>query len=173
MLLVVCRADYGTICEIIPSGVVNGARIRRENGREYILRDYQKAVDVPDQDLSVLKRADGSGYAGNVSQLRTYTSEERAGRIDVETGTAIDKAVHPFCGTEETLGILRDQLAQILNSLGMEATAEFARLNKIAVAKIQKGREAKGLAPDGGKTTRLDPSSGLLAKLAAIAAKKG
>ena len=76
-----------------------------------------------------------------------YTDEEiaaiRAQQIDAETGQAISQAVHPFCGTEETLGILRDQLVQVLNALGMEATAEFARLNEIAIAAIEEGREKK------------------------------
>jgi len=106
-----------------------------------------------------------------------YTDEEigtaRAALIDAATGKSISEAVHPFAPVDEQLGILRDQLAQILNALGMKATAGFARLNEIAIAEIQKGRKAKGLAPDGEKTTALDARSGLLSKLVAIAAKKG
>jgi len=60
-----------------------------------------------------------------------------------------------------------------LNALGLEASPELTRWNEIAIAEIEKGRAEKGLAPDGEKTTRLDPSSGLLSKLIAIAAKKG
>ena len=162
------------------------------------LRKYTTAIDeeIPIPVLSTLRGgiavAPGELRKGIEIELETITVQDLAALgtgwqlvsgefpidvasalVDASTGRAIGRVIHPACGTEEQLGILRDQLAQILNALGMEATAEFARLNKIAVAKIQKGREAKGLAPDGEKTARLDPSSGLLSKLIAIAAKKG
>ena len=111
--------------------------------------------------------------AAGSDAFRAWRTEKSALAIDAQTGRAICADVHETAGVYESLGILRDQMAQILNALGMTATAEFAKLNEIAIAEIKKGREAKGLAPDGEKTARLDPSSGLLSKLIAIAAKKG
>ena len=108
------------------------------------------------------------------SFLAGYVDDgELAVEVDWHTGNAIDRSVHVRAGMQEEIGILRDQLVQLLNALGMEATPEFTRLNEVAIAEIQKGRAEKGLAPDGEKTTKLDPSSGLLPKLIAIAAKKG
>jgi len=72
-----------------------------------------------------------------------YSAADQLAIVDVTTGRAITAAVHPFCGTEETLGILRDQLVQILNALGMKATAGFARLNEVAIAEIEAGRVKK------------------------------
>lgn len=63
--------------------------------------------------------------------------------IDRVTGLLISGVAHPLCGTEETLGILRDQLVQILNAFGIEATADFARLNSIAVDAIEAARAKK------------------------------
>ncbi|MDD3134863.1 MAG: hypothetical protein PHF64_00030 [Methanoregula sp.] len=63
--------------------------------------------------------------------------------VDRDTDAAIGAALHPFAATGEQIGILRDQLVQILNALGMEATPDFARLNGIAVAEIEKARAAK------------------------------
>ena len=93
--------------------------------------------------------------------------------IDQETDAAIASFTHPLSPIGEQFGILREAIVVLYNALGMKATAGLAKLNEVAIAEIQKGREAKGLAPDGEKTTKLDPSSGLLSKLVAIAAKKG
>jgi len=102
-----------------------------------------------------------------------YTKEEFTALIDRDTDAAIREAVHPFAPTGEQFAILRNDLVRVLNALGLEASPELTRWNEIAIAEIEKGRAEKGLAPDGEKTTRLDPSSGLLSKLIAIAAKKG
>ena len=116
-----------------PFGVVQRA------GCEYL--------PLPEQDVSALFGRDKSGdiefkpfaYPG---KLTVY--EDAAGMaVDRETGTAISAAMHPLCGTEEQLGLLRDQLVQILNALGMKATAGFARLNKVAITEIEAGRVKK------------------------------
>ena len=63
--------------------------------------------------------------------------------VDRKTAQDINAAIHPFCSTEEQLGILRDQLVKILNALGLEATTDFARLNDVAIAEIEKARVEK------------------------------
>jgi len=69
----------------------------------------------------------------------TITPEE----IDVWVGKQIDRAMHPFVPLEEQLGILRKQLIQILNTIGLEPTPEFARLNEVAAQAVQEGRAKK------------------------------
>ena len=64
-------------------------------------------------------------------------------QIDRQTGRAISRAAHGLCGNEEQLGILRDQLVQILNTLGIEPTADFARLNEIAIREIEAAQAKK------------------------------
>lgn len=63
--------------------------------------------------------------------------------IDYETGKAIDKAVHPFAGQEEQIGILRDQIVQIINTLGLTPTKDFARLNEIAIKAVEESAKKK------------------------------
>ncbi len=135
-----------------------------------------KLVPIPKQDVRFVHREDTTG-AGNELILGEasysdiplrYTDEEIAvawaAWTDKETDKAISEAVHPFAPVGEQIGILRDQLVQVLNALGIEATADFARLNGIAIKQIEAGRIAKGLPPDGAKTTELDASSGLLSE---------
>jgi len=57
--------------------------------------------------------------------------------IDGQTGAVIGVAVHPVCGTDESIGILRDQLVQWGNALGLDFTDDFTRLNDIAIAAIK------------------------------------
>ena len=63
--------------------------------------------------------------------------------IDAATGNAINKAVHPLTGIDESIGILRDQMVQVLNALGLPATDDFARLNEIAIAAVTDGAKKK------------------------------
>ena len=65
-------------------------------------------------------------------------------RIDAETGRAIDAAIHPFVATEESIGVLRDQMVRWGNALGLEFTEDFTRMNKIAIAAIKEGAAKKG-----------------------------
>ena len=64
-------------------------------------------------------------------------------RIDRDTGKAINEGVHPFAGVEEQLAILREQLGEILNAVGLAPTADFDRLNMIATEKIQAAQKKK------------------------------
>ena len=68
--------------------------------------------------------------------------------IDQATGRAISKAIHPLCGDHETIGILRDQLVRWGNALGLSFTADFTRLNEIAIAEIEKGAVEKAVITD-------------------------
>ena len=76
-----------------------------------------------------------------------YTDAEIAAikgqRIDKDTGQAINAAAHPYAGIEEQLGILRVQIAEILNYLGLAPTADFDNLNAIAAEKIQEAAVKK------------------------------
>ena len=63
--------------------------------------------------------------------------------IDRQTAAAINKAVHPEVPTDEALGTTRDMVVQILNAIGLEPTADFARLNDIAIAAIKDGAKKK------------------------------
>lgn len=69
--------------------------------------------------------------------------DQEKATIDRDTGKAIDKAVHPFAGTDESIGILRDQMVQWGNALGLEFTPGFIRMNEIAIAEIEKAKAVK------------------------------
>jgi len=99
-------------------------------------------VDIPEQDVSHLYYEAGV-LCGMLTDLKQYTSEEKAALIDRDTGKVIDETIHPFAGVEEQIGILRDQLVHIINDLGLTPTADFEQLNSIAVAKIEEGAKKK------------------------------
>jgi len=69
--------------------------------------------------------------------------------IDRNTGNNISKAIHPMCGDHETDGIVRDQIAQILSNLGQKPTAKFAKLQKVAIEQIAKGKDEKATMQPG------------------------
>ena len=106
-------------------------------------------VYVPEQPTGHLYVSLGECFpprlVGTLADLKQYANEKaiRQGVIDAETGSAISKAVHAQAGLNEEIGILRDQLVQILNALGIEPTADFARLNALAIAEIEKARIEK------------------------------
>jgi len=97
----------------------------------------------PDQDLSALYSGTPPVLTGKIADLVRYDTQTANQAIDMETGTLIDQAAHPFAGTQEEIGIIRDQLVQILNALGLEPTASFAALNTTAIAEIEKARIEK------------------------------
>jgi len=102
--------------------------------------------EVPDQPIAHLYQGDPPELNATLGDLKLYSPEERIALIDRDTGKAIDEAIHPFAGLEEQIGILRDQLVHIINSLGLTPTADFERLNSIAIAKIEEGaKEKEGL----------------------------
>ena len=69
--------------------------------------------------------------------------EAEIARIDKETELAISQAMHPMAEYGEQIGILREQIVHILNTLGLEPTPEFQRLHETAIAEIEKGRMKK------------------------------
>jgi len=76
--------------------------------------------------------------------LEAYKTSELEQVVDYNTGKKINSTIHPHCGEDEQLGILRDQLVQIINALGLEPTADFVRLNEIAIAEIEASAAKKG-----------------------------
>ena len=109
--------------------------------------------EVPEQDVEHLYTlapiGDGSmdivGFWPD--DLTQYSTEELSElgrlRIDAATDAIIMKTLHPFTGRGEEAAIFREQLVQILNAFGLEPTAAFAQLNKIAIAAIEEGRAKK------------------------------
>jgi len=67
------------------------------------------------------------------------TSDEAKALVDFSTQERIRSALHPLAGQGEEIGILRDQLAQWGNELGLTFTPGFARLNEIAITAIEEG----------------------------------
>ena len=109
-------------------------------------REIAYAVEAPDQEIVLTEEVDGFPVGRPKfypADVRLFTPEELALRIDAETDKAIGATLHPAAPIGEQFGILRDQLVQILNALGMEATAEFAKLNEVAIAAIEAGRAKK------------------------------
>ena len=83
--------------------------------------------------------------------LESYkrTAADIANTIDVGTGKRINEAVHPLCGEHETDGIIRNALVVLFNGLGIEAPADLAAWNSIAIAEIEKARiEKEALSED-------------------------
>lgn len=117
------------------------------DGRKVISRPGQgvTALAIPDQDVSHLYQEGPGGrtLVGSLADLILYSLEEQAQLIDRDTGRAIDEAAHPFAGIEEQIGILREQIGEILNALGLAPTVDFDRLNNIATEKIQERQKKK------------------------------
>lgn len=133
----IVRKEDGKIIHINGAGF--GTMVRSESWFDY--------VDIPNQDVSHLYVDDPNEglymidayYPADVVR---FTEEEILLKIDKSTGAAIDAAVHPLCGIDEQIGILRDQIARMLNG-DMTASGDFARLNEIAIAEIEKARIEK------------------------------
>lgn len=74
----------------------------------------------------------------------TLSLEERESLIDYETGHTINTRLHPTSGVEEQIGILRKQLVNLLDGLGITPTAEFEAMNAIVLEEVENGRAKKG-----------------------------
>jgi len=145
-MILVLYHDNGRIVGLYPNGEIKGRDIycrgRRVASNVKANWDY-----IPDQDLGALYTEDESGaivLSGRFpDDVMLFSAEEQAQLVDRDTGKAIDEAIHPFAGLEEQIGILRDQLVHIVNELGLAPTADFERLNSIAVSKIEEGAKKK------------------------------
>ena len=108
-------------------------------------------VEIPDQDVSAYYETRVVGESEESflkpvifpAGLLLFSAEEKALRLDKDTGKAIRAALHPFCGADESDAINRDQIVKILNALGLEPTPEFAAKNEIAIAEIEKAQIEK------------------------------
>ena len=109
------------------------------------LHDISKLdyYEIPAQDVSHLYQGAPPVLAGTLDDLKLYTVEQQAQLVDRDTGHEIDKALHPFAGIEQQIGVLRNQIVQIINALGLTPTDGFANFNEIAIAKIQDGEQKK------------------------------
>jgi len=71
------------------------------------------------------------------------TAPELAGHIDYVTQWSIALSTHNTAWAGEQIGILRDQMVQWGNRLGLEFTEDFTHLNEIAIAAIGAARIKK------------------------------
>ena len=92
------------------------------------------------QEARILLIAKTLWEAQNGKQALTVDEQKTA--IDSTTGDTISTIIHPFCGIDEQIGIIRDQLVRILNG-DMTATDDFKRLNEIATAAVEEGAAKK------------------------------
>lgn len=114
----------------------------------YMLPDPEtcEIIEVPEQDVSAF--FDGEGETLPLTwpaDIVQYSLPEREALVDVGTERGIGRELHPFSPMGEQFGALRDQVVQILNALGLEPTADFARFNEVAVAEIEKGQAKKAV----------------------------
>ena len=71
------------------------------------------------------------------------TADEAKLLKDRETQEAIKSGLHSVAGEGEESGIVREQLVDILNALGIEPNEGFAAYNSTAIAEITKARIEK------------------------------
>ena len=119
--------------------LIGSGEFNPDNHNMNILEYY----DIPDQDVSHLYQGNPPELVGTLDDLLLYTPQQQAQFVDRDTGKAIDEAMHPFVGIEEQIGILRVQIGEILNAIGLAPTAGFDQLNTIATEKIQEGQTKK------------------------------
>ena len=106
---------------------------------------------VPDQDVEhIYERTETEERIVGVwpESFVLCSLEENKALLDSGTAAHIDRAMHPLVGVQEQIGILRDQVVQWGNKLGLEFTEDFARLNNIAIAEIEKGAVEKAAITD-------------------------
>ena len=108
--------------------------VANDGGRQYIAEWHLSAPRPTEEYLVSIEASD---------DFQVWMRERLSQMVDRDTGHEIDKALHPFAGVEQQIGILRNQIAQIINALGVTPTDGFANFNKIAIAKIQDGEQKK------------------------------
>ena len=81
----------------------------------------------------------------NVDRLMQYAEPINSPiQIDKTTEAEINMILHPVAPVGEQIGILRAQIAKILNAIGLAPTADFDHLNTVATEKIKDGQTKKG-----------------------------
>jgi len=112
---------------------VTGIMIEDCGGQQRIVRwDYAGEQPSEEEILSVVN---SDGY-------KTWLANIISAGIDATTERSINTVVHEECPIGEQIGILRDQVARILNG-DMTPSDDFSRLNEIAIAEIEKARIEK------------------------------
>ena len=105
--------------------------------------DEYNVIPIPDQSVDWAYDDEGE-FTPFVFPGDLVTYDDGASLlIDKATGEAIDEAVHPFAGIDESIGTIRDMVVQIINAIGLAPTADFARLNDIAIAAIKEAAVKK------------------------------
>ena len=113
---------------------VRGDVVVMDNGAGSFIAEWNITAKCPTlEEMQAI--ADSTGY-------KAWIKAKQEANIDSSTGKAINTAVHSLAGAEESMGIVRDQLAHILNG-DIAATEDFTRLNKIAITEIEKAHIAK------------------------------
>jgi len=141
MLLVLHRK--GRVSQIIQGGEVHDGCVW-QNGHKITSGLGGEWAYVPNQPLNY-EEHDGQiviamNYPGD---FVLFSLQELGQIVDLDTGKAINQAVHPFAGTDESIGTIREMVVQIINAIGLEPTADFARLNDIAIAAIKEAAVKK------------------------------
>ena len=114
-------------------------------GPDWAIKTGLVAIPIPPQDLGDILDSTGTQVRPGIifpGPLKTYDPWWKY-CFDKKTEETINKTIHPVASVGEQIGILRDQIVQILNALGIEPTPEFARLNEIAIREIEAAREKK------------------------------
>ena len=105
------------------------------DGEKTFISHWNRKESCPTlSEMEVVSKSDG---------FVQWMIDRNSQAIDSITGNSISKQVHHRCGGHETAGILREQIVQILNALGLEPTTGFASLNEIAIAEIEKAQIEK------------------------------
>jgi len=106
-------------------------------------------IELPTQDVSHLYEPDKLFIDERLVEcyypkdVTTFSVDVLADQIDKATDRAITTALHPVAGQGEESGIVREQLVDILNALGIEPNEGFAAYNSAAIAEITKARIEK------------------------------
>ena len=131
--------------ELIPVVHVEG----KDNNGARIVRDIPlDKVTTPEDLLRIMSETEPVKATTDDERRDMLPVTSQKDFIDRDTGTEINDAVHCVSGTNESIGILRDQLVQIINTLGLSPTNDFTRLNDIAIVEIEKGQIAKEALTD-------------------------
>jgi len=75
--------------------------------------------------------------------FKAWMVQWKSALIDRKTAASINSQMHPRAPTDESIGIIRDMVVQIINAIGLAPTADFTHLNEIAIAAIKEAAARK------------------------------